>query len=107
MLGDARHRADLDVTRRRHLEVDLAVEDVAGERPEAQTARAVGIGGGVARQADAVADPVGAVDDGVVDEFEVRRLAGVERDVEVAAAGERQRLGVERRGKPVSAPARS
>ena len=51
----------------------------------------------VAAEPDAVADAVGAVDDGVVDQLEVGWLAGVDRDVEVALAGERQRLGVQRR----------
>ena len=100
MLGDAADGADLDVARRRQLEVDLAVEDVAGERPEAQPARRVRIGRGVAAEAHAVADAVGAVHEGVVDQLEVGRLAGVDRDVEVALPGERQRLGVQRRREP-------
>ena len=44
-----------------------------------------------------MADAVGAVDEGVVDELEVGRLAGVDRHVEVALPGERQGLGVQRR----------
>ena len=44
-----------------------------------------------------MADPVGAVLEGVVDQFEVGWLGGVDRDVEMALASERECLGVQRR----------
>jgi hypothetical protein len=44
-----------------------------------------------------VADAVGAVGECVGDQLEVGRFAGVDRDVEVPLAGERERLGVQRR----------
>ena len=97
VLGDAADGADLDVARRRQLEVDLAVEDVAGQRSEAQPTRRVGVGRRVAGQAHAVADAVGAVDEGVVDQLEVGWLAGVDRHVQVVVAGEGERVGVQRR----------
>ncbi len=95
MGGDGGNGADLDVARRRHLEMDPVVEHVAGERTEPQFAvvadRRVGL------EPDSVADAMRAVDDGVGDQLEVGWLAGVDRDVEVPLAGERQGLGVERR----------
>ena len=95
MVGDARHGTDLHVARRRHLEVDLMVEDELGERAEHQ--RAVVGDRGVGGEAHAVADTVGALGDRVGDQRQVRRLAGVDRHVQVDLAGEGAGLGVQRR----------
>ena len=100
MVGDRGDGADLGVARRRHLEVDLVVEHVAGERPEAQppSVRTACRG-----ESHAVADALRAVRQRVGDQLEVRRLAGVDGDVEVLR---RARTRAPRRGVTAANPSR-
>jgi hypothetical protein len=72
--------------------MDAAIEHVAGERPEDELA--VTVEGRVTVEANSVADAVRTVGQRVGDEFEIRRLAGMNRDVEVSLTGEREGLGV-------------
>ena len=74
------------------------VEHVLRERSEAQVARPVAVAVGEVRvgtQPDAVSDAVCPVSQRVGDQFEVGRLAGVDRDVQQCRSGERQRLGMQ------------
>ncbi len=93
MIGHRGHRADLGVAGRRHLEMDASVEHVSREGPKDEAT--VSIAGGVAIEADAVADAMRSVGQRVRDQFEIWGLARVNGDVEVSFASEREGVGVQ------------